>query len=176
MKKTSRVLDEALAATTAYLCKCALSETCRGKMRGRDETPSALNKVFGKSVDFLICSASAATRFGRDRGPIAHHLLPGRRRGRISSISICGNRPSACASAGQESIRFSREKFTRVSASKAGYSITKSDECGRNTKVKCHSQAHLLSIAKTKFIHSFLLLKRRLMFHDPDFMLSNAYR
>jgi len=86
-------------------------------MRVATKRQAALNKVFGKSVDFVICSAIACDPVAVIEVDDRSHLLPGRRaRDEFVNRVFAEIGPAACTRAGPKSLFGSRGESALASA------------------------------------------------------------
>ena len=73
------VLDEALGSNYRVFVQVRLAELVEVKCGVATKRQAALNKVFGKSVDYVICSAGAWEPVAVIEVDDRSHLLPGRK-------------------------------------------------------------------------------------------------
>ena len=73
------VLDEALGSNYRVFVQVRLAELVEVQCGVAAQRQAALNKVFGKSVDYVICSASSLEPVAVIEVDDRSHLLPGRK-------------------------------------------------------------------------------------------------
>ena len=76
-KDSLAVLDEALGSNYRVFAQVRLAELVEVQCGVAAKRQAALNKVFGKSVDFVICSAIACDPVAVIEVDDRSHLLPG---------------------------------------------------------------------------------------------------